>query len=234
MPTVTLNLRNDPAHLDEIELDDLTPKARALALAIAASELHTPGLIHAMHESGETRPWRGWAHQFPRALVTTPSGYLEIEARAFPPDWQIPTHDRTRLPGQWVIEHADDLVDRDGALTRLRARGIRPSHEEFRARTSKGDMPRPARHVSTGGTEMPLWSAADLDTWAREHVVTTTEAAPLMGVRDAPAARRKLDRWGVQPIFRQPGRDGQNLYDTAEIRERVAQAPGRGARTDLT
>lgn len=64
-------------------------------------------------------------------------------------------------------------------------------------------------------------------------MITATEAARLLGVSSGPNARRTLDRWGIQPTGRAPGRGGESLYDETAVRRALAQRPGRGARTDL-
>jgi hypothetical protein len=65
-------------------------------------------------------------------------------------------------------------------------------------------------------------------------LVSTSEAATLLGVSSAASARKALERMGVAPIARRPGRGGESLYDAAQIRLAMRQRPGRGARTDLT
>jgi hypothetical protein len=237
--TVILNLRSDTSG-DKVDLDALTPKARALAEAIDGLLFRNRVDIYITNPAlGEVRTWRGWAAGFPARA--TPEGYLEIEARKFPPGWQIsapsPRGGRSLHqcdPGQaHIVRHADDLMNRDTTLGRLRERGLAPSIDEFCRRTAHGDMTRPARYVETGTSSTPLWSAAEIDAWMREQRITATEAAELMGVATGRNARSQLDRWGVRPIGRAAGRGGESLYDTAEVRDAIATRPGRGARTDL-
>lgn len=63
--------------------------------------------------------------------------------------------------------------------------------------------------------------------------ITASEAAPLLGVASGRVARQTLARWGVAPVGRGPGRGGESLYNRAEVEHAIANAPGRGARTDL-
>jgi hypothetical protein len=46
-------------------------------------------------------------------------------------------------------------------------------------------------------------------------------------------ADKRLRRWSVAPIAREPGRAGRNLYDPAAVLAARDSAPGQGARTDL-
>lgn len=163
MTTVTLYLRDGDRTPEEVDLDALTPKARALAEAVAAQTFHNCVKIWVRNiVTGENRPWRGWMAHYPAESKITPAGFLEMEARKFPPDWQVPVQDSSRRPQEWEVRHTDDLMNRDEALARLRAQGAAvPIDNLFR-----GDMPRPIRHVATGTASMPLWSAAEIDQWA--------------------------------------------------------------------
>lgn len=69
--------------------------------------------------------------------------------------------------------------------------------------------------------ERELWSAAQ----AAEH----------LGVADAHSARRALSRLDVQAVRYERGPSGrpEARYDADEIRDKAANRPGRGNRTDL-
>lgn len=117
MPTiVSLKLRDDayengnliPATYEDVDLDQLTPRARALAEAVARTSLSTAVDIWMEHSTPicdidpswrmwhteeqaarpERRPWRGWA-RYPANSPVTPVEYLEGEARKIPPDWHV-------------------------------------------------------------------------------------------------------------------------------------------------
>jgi hypothetical protein len=62
---------------------------------------------------------------------------------------------------------------------------------------------------------------------------TIAEVADYLGAKSTGSARRTLSRWRVKAVARQPGRDGQNLYDPQEVRDARAARPGQGKRTDL-
>jgi hypothetical protein len=57
---------------------------------------------------------------------------------------------------------------------------------------------------------------------------TTAEVAEYLGASSAGSGRKTLSRLGLAPVSRQPGRDGQNLYDATEVRAAKARMPGRG------
>lgn len=65
---------------------------------------------------------------------------------------------------------------------------------------------------------------------------TITEVAEFLGYTGASAtgsARKQLSRWGINATGRRPGRGGESLYATDEVRAAHLHRPGRGARTDL-
>lgn len=65
------------------------------------------------------------------------------------------------------------------------------------------------------------------------ETITGSQAAELLDVADANIARTQLARWGITPLHRATGRGGQNIYDAAQVRQAIANRPGRGRRTDL-
>lgn len=62
---------------------------------------------------------------------------------------------------------------------------------------------------------------------------TTDQVATYLGLKTRAAARAQLAVWQINPIGRQPGRSGQNLYNPGEIKQRKLARVGRGYRTDL-
>jgi hypothetical protein len=65
-------------------------------------------------------------------------------------------------------------------------------------------------------------------------IITATEAAELMNLKNGPTARGQLRRWGVESVGRAPGRGGESLYRRKDVLKAIKDSPGRGARTDLT
>lgn len=61
--------------------------------------------------------------------------------------------------------------------------------------------------------------------------MTTGEVQRLLGLGSAAAARVQLRRWGIEADAR--ALSGEKLWPADQIRQRAANRPGRGARTDL-
>lgn len=61
-------------------------------------------------------------------------------------------------------------------------------------------------------------------------LLTATEVATVLGVKDSRAARDTLRRWGVKPISRGPGRSGENTYPAELVWQHHQNRPGRGWR----
>jgi hypothetical protein len=59
---------------------------------------------------------------------------------------------------------------------------------------------------------------------------TTEEVRVRLGAASIRSASRTLHRLGINPVAREPGRSGQNLYDVAEVEAALANRPRRGAR----
>jgi len=66
-----------------------------------------------------------------------------------------------------------------------------------------------------------------------DELWSSARCAEYLGLAHARDATTVLRRLGVQPVSRQPGRRGQNLYLPAEVKAAHAARPGQGARTDL-
>lgn len=61
---------------------------------------------------------------------------------------------------------------------------------------------------------------------------TTDQAATHLGVAIS-SVHKELQRLGLRPVSREPGRDGKNLFDADQVRTAAAGRPGQGRRTDL-
>lgn len=65
------------------------------------------------------------------------------------------------------------------------------------------------------------------------ETLSTSQVQELLGLKSPRAARVELTkRWGLTAV----GRDvetGEKLWPAGPVRERLANRPGRGARTDL-
>lgn len=61
--------------------------------------------------------------------------------------------------------------------------------------------------------------------------LTTSQVAELLGHRTEAARRstaRTLQRAGIRPVAREPGRAGENLYDAEQVRAWHEGRPGSG------
>lgn len=61
--------------------------------------------------------------------------------------------------------------------------------------------------------------------------MTTGEVQQLLGLGSLAAARVQLRRWGIDAVAR--ALSGEKLWPAEHVRQRAANRPGRGARTDL-
>jgi hypothetical protein len=64
------------------------------------------------------------------------------------------------------------------------------------------------------------------------EVFTTTQVAQLFGLGSSAAARKKLSRAGIKAAGRVPGSD-EKQWPAKQVLDLAANAPGRGARTDI-
>lgn len=212
MPTVTLRLRQDtyedgrliPGYAEDIDLDRLTPRARALAEAVAQMPRGAKGAgeilcEHATLTRRETTPhpeiwlrpdqmdeparmaWARW-DKYPADSEMPAVEYLERQARKIPPEWVIVSAlvVAAARPGPVPSRDAgaaDDLLTARGVvdhLERHHGRHIMPG--TWRSYVARGQAPATVHRVGREG----LWSPADVDAWARGEWHT---ARPRRGAR---------------------------------------------------
>ncbi len=170
MTTIDIHLGGQEVTID---LDRLSPTARDLAHAIAASPGRQPvdiwveadqsirdtipnwELFYTETEAAkpERRPWRGWSTT---PLHNPPDDYdphdrLEREARKIPAGWHV------RLPAEAPLERV---------LTFLAALGRDIGAATWRAYVNRGQAPAPVHHIG----RTPVWDLADVETWAKPRV----------------------------------------------------------------
>ncbi len=202
MPTlVTLMLRTDAKTVaddgsialigalpDTIDLDALTPRARALAEAVAqllgarkdageilcvhrektrADMIRNPEVWLSPEQMDESarQTWSAW-DRYPANAEMGAAEYLERQARKIPPEWRIVSAWSMGAVFQPVPSTEAGAAD-DG----LTARGVTEylaSHHgrhigpgTWRAYASRDQAPKPVRRVGREG----LWSPADVDAW---------------------------------------------------------------------
>jgi hypothetical protein len=199
MPTIIkLNLRHDTyvydptpdgegaeprlvlGYAENVDLDALTPRARAMAEAIAQCsgaqpldiwvEYKEPIMDHMpdwrdwfteeQAAQPDRRPWRCWS-RFPATSPMTAVEWLEREARKIPPGWHVlGAHPRTPVPSL-EAGAADQYLTRDQVLAYMRHRGVDISIGTWGGYTSRGQAPRPDRYVA----RTPQWCPRTIDTY---------------------------------------------------------------------
>lgn len=69
--------------------------------------------------------------------------------------------------------------------------------------------------------------AVDEELWNTERVRV------FLGAKSIRSAMGTINRLGLEPVDREPGRNGMNRYRAVEVTRKVNEMPGRGKRTDL-
>ncbi|MFE0777810.1 hypothetical protein [Streptomyces sp. NPDC058861] len=269
MPTiVTLNVRRGtrevPAFSEKVDLDTLTPKARALAEAIHSSFGHQPlGVLIATSRTKGESP--NFAYRYgtgpetaelaaepdlrfqthltglPSTAATTAEEWLEYNAReAMPYDaWPVAGAASRMEPLTKRVPSAeaareDRCLRRDAAMRYLADQGEKAivlGDGAWILLQKAGNLPAP-RHYALGG-RMPLWHVEDLNTYLDRDFErwTITQVAEHLGYQGRSvtgSARKQMYRWGLHPVGRSAGRDGENLYAADQVRAAHAARPGSG------
>lgn len=223
----------------DVDLDELTPKARALAEAIHMSPDHQP--LGVLCDTGRTKgdnPNHSYVHgsgpeadeigaqpdlrfmrnlePLPRDAETSVEQWLEYNARQMPVDsWPIAgARSRVepldeRVPSAEAARE-DRCLTRDQTVRRLADRGIVLTNDAWIMLQKAGNAPAP-RHFALGG-RMPLWLVDDIDAYAG----------------------RDYERWTVSRIAELLGFDGPSAAGSARKQlsrwglSAVGRAPGRG------
>jgi hypothetical protein len=204
MTAVTLLLRTDTKYVaddnatvtrtaarpDTIDLDELTPRARALAEAVAqlpggrkgAGEIlcehtsktradMTPNASVWLTPEQMTEParqtWAAW-DKYPADSPTSAAEYLERQARKIPHDWRIVCAvwfgGSTQIPVESSEGSAtDQYLTRDQALAYMRERGRDISVSTWSAYVARKQAPPPDRRIG----RTPLWRPETLDAFLK-------------------------------------------------------------------
>ncbi|MER5902982.1 hypothetical protein ABT150_23235 [Streptomyces mirabilis] len=238
MTTVHIRVRKwGPS--EPVDLDTLTPKARALAEAIAMSAGQQPiGVLcdtgrtkgdnpnhRYLHGSGpdadrigaepELRLVTNWG-LIPVDSPTSVTYWLEENARSIPVDsWPVAgAHSRVQAMTERVpsadAAREDRCVTRRQAIRYLTDAGVSVSPDGWSRLWKAGNLPEP-RHLAAGGG-LPLWHVDDLDAYAG----------------------REFERWTIGEVADRLGYDGPSAAGTARKQLSrwgllaVGRAPGRG------
>ena len=247
-----------PAYSEDLDLDQLTPRARALAEALHDSmQPGTHPVLEVLCESDQTvresmsaEQWAVYGnpaaddekltttvrYQFPKSTdVRTTVQWLEEQARGMPLDsYPIGIRHRPRVPS-WEAGRDDRHLGRSQALAYLREHGAALSDAAWDTLRPTPVL-EPDRYVGT----QPQWRPETLDAFiARPRELwPLSRVAEHLGFGGAPAtaagsARKQLSRWGFAAEGRAPGRGGESLYAADLVQAAHAHRPGRGTRTDL-
>ena len=237
---------------EDLDLDNLTPRARALAEALWDAVQH-PAVggtsLDVVFESERTNAEQADRHpRVPDAyrpaedpnsratrtiswgpLLSATSGstlmeWLEVQARDIPEGWYPIGAPRRPRVQSWEAGAADYYLTRDQAMERS---GLGATGWDTLIRTP---LLTPDRYVCG----RPQWLPESIDAFtARERDLwPLSRVAEYLGLT-AGSARVQMRRWGFAAESRDPGRGGENRYAADLVQAAHEYRPGRGRRTDL-
>lgn len=257
MTTVQLHLRKG-GPLEDVDLDTLTPKARALAEAIHANPGHQPiGVVCATGETKGDNPNFRLIHGdgpdadalaaephvatirnfglIPADSSTTAEDWLEREAVALPLNAYPIAGVTSRVgPATDRVPSADAAatdryLTRNGVLDYMRDAGQPMGVQAWDTLIGTGHLPEPDRYV----LRRPQWKPETIGAYlSREReqwpLSKVAEVLGYSGSSAAGSARKQLSRWGITAEGRTPGRGGESLYAADQVQAAHAHRPGRG------
>ncbi|MEU9470461.1 hypothetical protein AB0D78_28355 [Streptomyces avermitilis] len=239
------------AFSETVELDDLTPRARALAEAIHACPGHQPldivlrtGRLKgdspnftyiwgdnaakaAEPEQVTVRNWSVMRADSPMSAVE----WLEREARTIP----LSAYPVGPVGGEPVPSMeagaGDQYLTRDSILDYMRNRGYPMDVKAWDTLRGTGHLPEPGRYVCG----RPQWKPEAIDAYVNRdpELWPISRVAEFLGYEGQSAtgsARKQLYRWGFTPAGRAPGRGGESLYAADQIQAAQSARPGKGRR----
>lgn len=204
MTTLNLWLRDGAETADRIDLDRLTPRARALAEAIATGPARGRGrdavaclprqvigdgtvadAVRRVLDAPVGSPlnasvvvWGSWS-AYPADSAMDPHDYLEEQARRIPGAY-IPVG-QLHTPATAAQDAVDDHgITRAEVLDLLRRRGVSVAPDTWSSYVARGRAPQPVRHVG----RTPLWD--------RQAILRWVETRPGQGARTD--LRREIGR----------------------------------------
>ena len=241
-----------PAYREDVDLDDLTPRARTLAEALIQQEQHPgrmgPGeiLLQCDRLTRDVYPRRPDVAEaygprpredqparqhFVRSVLKTanfmgPLEYLEREARSWPMDWYIVGVNGCDPVPSFEAGKADRVYTHTTAMEYLHL-----SPAAWDTLKQAGHLPAPDRWAHG----RPHWYPETIDAYRGRdtELWTMSQIADYLGYH-TPTARQSalktLYRWGLSPVGREPGRSGESLYAADQVQAVKAHRPGSGRR----
>lgn len=146
--------RDGSSAYDDIDLDRLSPRARALAEAIGQRPEQRRGAIRALTDQDDAVQWSNWSY-YPVDSAMDPHDYLEQQAGRFPNGWTIAGSRAEPVPSlagqgeEWIVAQC------------AQAWGVKPA--TWRSYVNRGQAPQPKRRI--GST--PVWDPAEVVAWER-------------------------------------------------------------------
>ncbi|MGP4104573.1 hypothetical protein [Nonomuraea sp. KM90] len=229
---------------EHVDLDQLTPRARAFAEAIHDCFGHQPLEIRFEGPPPSDKRQADFYGRAPRHSITrnwsprppemTAVQWLEREIRTLPLDW----YPVSALHGERVPSAeegaADRVLTRETVLKYLREHGYPMSAQAWDTLRGTGHLPEPDRYVCS----RPQWRPETLDAYIHRprELWTVSQIASYLGYSGTTAtssARKQLSRWGFTAETRDAGRSGESRYAADQIIAAQKHRPGQGRRTDL-
>lgn len=237
-----------PAYREDVDLDDLTPRARTLAEALVQQEQHPgrmgPGEImlecdRLTHDVWPQSPDQRAAYgprpredqparrHFVRSTLKTANGmgpmeYLEREARSWPMDWYIVGVRGCDPVASFEAGKADRVYTHETAREYL---DLGPRSWDLL--TQAGHLPAPDRWAHG----RPHWYPETIDAYRDRgpELWPVSRVADYLGQSPA-SARTWLYRAGLGAVGRAPGRGGESLYAADQVQAVREHSPGKGRR----
>lgn len=172
------------APYDEVNLDELSPRARALAEAISHCPDAVAGTIRLRSDKRIRDAQPNWQHYFTPEQADQPltmdwerwdkypadstmpaTEWLERQAAKIPPGWRIVGATRTGLGGEPIVQVDDSstLMTADQVVAYLATRNRRMTAASWRSKAHPSKRLAPPSVDRVGRT--PLWEQADVDAW---------------------------------------------------------------------
>jgi hypothetical protein len=165
---------------DNVDLDLLSPRARALAEAVLQRPLATAGVVwcalrgtvgelvpeaERWHGAEDLKqpvrvPWSGWSH-YPQDSEMDPHEYLEEQARRIHPEYTIVGADPHTPVPSYEAGAADDGWTRGQVLDYLREKGRPIAPGTWSSYVARGQAPAPIKRVG----RTPLWDPRSIKSW---------------------------------------------------------------------